>query len=842
MASDLLACLPDQLLSGLPVAEVLPALLEAMLQRPNAVLVAPPGAGKTTLVPLALHGAGWLGDQRIVMLEPRRIAARAAANRMSALIGQEAGGLVGFRTRLDSAVSAQTRIEVVTEGLLVRRLLSDPTMDGTGCVIFDEVHERSLDGDLALAFCLDLQRTLRPELRLLAMSATADSPALARSMDAPVIESAGRLFPVEIRHAPRDPLAVRDIPEMMARAIRAVFTDATAPDGDILAFLPGVGEIRRTAGALDGLDADILPLHGELPPAEQDHVLRPTMSGRRRRVVLATSIAETSLTVPGVRIVVDGGYRRAPRLDAGSGLSRLETMRISRATATQRTGRAGREAPGLAIRLWTEATGRSLAVHDRPEILDAELAGFCLDAGAWAEAMGTAPADLPLPDPPPNGAREAACSLLQDLGALDAQGMISMLGQRMSQLGAHPRLSAMMLAARDPAEAALAADLAALLEERDPLRPRASGGGRLGASGGRPVDPPADVGLRLALLAGGDHPFADRGALARIRQAANAYRRRLGTRAPAAGDAGALLAAAFPDRIAQRRGEPGAFRMSGGGSARLSRTDDLADASLLVAASLQVKAAPQIRLAARLDPEALPASLLARTTEQVETALDPVSGSVVSRRRLRLGVLVLRDRTLTADPQQTAQLLALEAAGKLRTALTWSDAACQLQARVALARAVGLDASLPDLSDAALSGSIAEWLVPATGGMTRLSDLATLDLLPLLRAQLVGAQAGLIERELPTHLTLPGGRAPIDYTGPVPQAAARAQAFYGLRQTPVLAGGRVKLRLALLSPAGRPAAITGDLAGFWQGAWVETRRELRGRYPRHDWPEDPGKA
>ena len=826
-------------MSGLPVAEVLPALLDTLSKRPNAVLVAPPGAGKTTLVPLALHGAAWLGEQRIVMLEPRRLAARAAAHRMASLIGQEAGGLVGFRTRLDAAVSARTRIEVVTEGLLVRRLLSDPTLDGIGCVIFDEIHERSLDADLALAFCLDLQRTLRPELRLLAMSATADSPTLARTLDGPVIESAGRLFAVEIRHAARDPLAIRDLPEMMARAIRTIFGDGAAPDGDILAFLPGVGEIRRTASSLDGIDAEILPLHGELPPAEQDHVLRPASPGRRRRVVLATSIAETSLTVPGVRIVVDGGYRRAPRLDAGSGLSRLETMRISRATATQRSGRAGREGPGLAIRLWTEATGRGMAVHDRPEILDAELAGFCLDASAWAATMGTLPADLPLPDPPPNGAYEAARSLLRDLGALDGDGTITASGIRMAELGAHPRLAAMMLAARDPAEAALAADLAALLEERDPLRPHASGR-RLGASGGGPVDPPADVGLRLALLAGGDHPLADRGALARIRQAARNYRHRLGTHAPAAGDAAALLAAAFPDRIAQRRGEPGAFRMSGGGSARLARSDDLADAPLLVAASLQVKAAPQIRLAARLDPEALPASLLARTTEQVEVALDPVSGSVISRRRLRLGVLVLRDRTLTADPRQTARLLADEAAGKLRTSLTWSDAACQLQARVALAREAGLDASLPDLSDAALSGSVADWLAPATGGMTRLSDLATLDLLGLLRAQLDAAQAALIDRELPTHLALPGGRASVDYTGPVPQASARAQAFYGLRQTPVLACGRVKLRLALLSPAGRPAAITGDLASFWQGAWIETRRELRGRYPRHDWPENPG--
>ncbi len=835
--------LPDRLLQTLPVAGALPALREALRQRPNAVLIAPPGAGKTTLVPLALQGAAWLGEARIVMLEPRRLAARAAAQRMASLLGEAAGGLVGYRTRLDSAVSARTRIEVVTEGLLVRRLLGDPGLEGVGCVIFDEVHERSLDADLALAFCLDLQRMLRPELRLLAMSATADGAALSRILDAPVIESTGRLFPVEIRHAARDPAGLRELPEMMARAIRVALADRSAPRGsapegavagDVLGFLPGVGEIRRTAAALAGIEADILPLHGELPAAEQDRVLRPQATDgtpSRRRVVLATSIAETSLTVPGVRIVVDGGFRRAPRLDAGSGLSRLETLRISRAAAAQRAGRAGREAPGLAIRLWTEAAGRGLSLRDRPEILEAELAGFCLDTAAWTEATGTAASALRLADPPPAGALQAARSLLTGLGALDGAGALTASGLRMTALGAHPRLAAMMLSARDPAEAALAADLAALLEERDPLRSRGSGG--VGA------DPPADVEARLALLAGGDHPLADRAALARIRQAAQVYRRRLGTRTDAAGDPAALLAAAFPDRIAQRRGEPGAFRLSGGGGARLARGDALADAPLLVAAALQVRAAPQIRLAARLDADALPASLLARCEEQVEHALDPVSGAVVSRRRLRLGALVLRDRTLSADPHDVARLLADQAASRLRATLEWSEPACQLQARVALAREVGLDGSLPDLSDAALAADVAGWLLPALVGMTRLSELARLDLASLLRSRLEPRQLALIERELPGHLTLPGGRAAIDYTAPVPQAAARAQAFYGLRETPRLAGGRVALRLALLSPAGRPAAITGDLAGFWRGAWVETRRDLRGRYPKHDWPERP---
>ena len=842
--------LPEALLQSLPVADALPALLDALDCAPNAVLIAPPGAGKTTLVPLALLGAypngnGWLGDQKIVMLEPRRLATRAAAHRMASLIGQRAGELVGYRTRIDHAVSAQTRIEVVTEGLLVRRLLADPLLDGVGCVILDEVHERSLDGDLALAFCLDLQRSLRPELRLLAMSATANGAALSARLQAPVIESAGRLYPVEVRHAARDPAALRDLPDAMARAIRGLLADPATPAGDILAFLPGVGEIGRVATALSGIPAEILPLHGELPPAQQDLVLQAPSGDRPRRVVLATSIAETSLTVPGVRIVVDGGWRRAPRLDAGSGLSRLETLRISRAAADQRSGRAGREAPGLALRLWTATTQRGLAVHDRPEILDAELSGLRLDVAAWTGAMGTTLADLPLPDRPPNGASEAARALLTDLGALDEAGGITALGRRMAALGAHPRLAAMMLAARNAAERALAADLAALLEERDPLRPRPGSG---------VADPPVDIALRLALLAGAGHPHADpahadpphtdRGALARIRQSASQFRRRLDTTAPAHGDVAGLLAAAFPDRIAQRRGEPGAFRLSGGGSARLGRDDPLASAGLLVAASLQVRTAAQIRLAAALDPDALPAPLLARTTEQVESTIDPVSGAVLSRRRTRLGALVLRDRTVAADPAAVAGLLAAAAARNLRGVLDWSEAACQFQARVAVGRAaplddLGLGAALPDLSDAALASGIQDWLAPHLAGCTRVADLAGLDLHALLRGQLDHRQAAALDRALPTHLALSAARAPIDYTGPEPLASARAQAFYGLAETPRLAQGRVKLRIALLSPAGRPAAITGDLASFWTGAWIETRRDLRGRYPKHDWPENP---
>jgi len=803
------------MLPVLPVTEALPALLEALERRPNAVLVAPPGAGKTTVVPLALLEAAWRGDDRILVLEPRRLAARAAATRMASLIDEPVGQTIGYRTRLDSATSAATRVEVVTEGLLVRRLHGDPTLEGVAAVLLDEVHERSLEADLAMALCLDLQRMLRPELRLLAMSATLDGARLSALLDGPVIESAGRMFPVEVRHLGRDVADPRDLPDAMARAVRAALLEH---EGDILAFLPGMGEIRRAESALAGCGALVLPLHGDLPPAQQDLALRPAEG---RRVVLATSIAETSLTVPGVRIVVDGGWRRSPRLDPATGLTRLATLRVSRAAADQRAGRAGREAPGVAIRLWTTALHRGLPPYDRPAILEAELSGLALDCAAW----GAAPADLPFPDPPPAGALAAARALLAGLGAVDATGRITPQGRQMAGLGAHPRLAAMMLAADGANQAALAADLAALLEERDPLRGR---------------DPPANLQLRLDALAGsagaGSAGDMDRGALSRIRQQSAAYRRRLGTNGPAGGDPGPLLAVAFPDRIAQRRGEPGSFRLSGGGGARLPRTDPLADARLLVVASLDLKASARIRLAAPIDPAALPPSVEAQVTETVESGFDAVSGTVFSRRRRRLGALVLEDRTVAADPEATAATLA-EAAGRRLDALPWTDAARQLQARAAQLRTIDPDA--PDLSDAALAAGAAQWLAPHLLGMSRLADVAALDLHGVLRGVLGWQRAARLDRELPTHLALPGGRAAVDYAQPVPLASARAQAFYGLTATPSLAGGRVPLQLALLSPAGRPIAITADLAGFWRGAWADARKDMRGRYPRHDWPEHP---
>lgn len=791
----------------LPVNDVMPRLVEILLgQGKNAVLVAPPGAGKTTAVPLALLAAGVVG--RILVLEPRRLAARAAANRMAFLLGEKVGERVGFRTRFESAVSERTVVEVITEGLLTSRLLSDPGLTGVGIVIFDEVHERSLEADLAMALVLDLQRGLRPELRILAMSATAEAAKMTSLLDAGLVESDGRMFPVAVRHVARDIPSVRELPEAAAKAVREALV---AHQGDILVFLPGMAEIRRTEAALAGVPAMVLPLHGDLSMEAQDLALTQQAS---RRVVLATSIAETSLTVPGVRIVIDGGFRRAPKLDVGTGLTRLATLRISRAAATQRAGRGGREGPGVAIRLWSEALHRGLALFETPEIFAAELSGLVLACAAWGEAVE----NLPFVDAPPAGAVKAALLLLRDLGALGAEDRLTELGRKMARLRATPRLAAMMLAGENKAETALAAELCAILEERDPL--------------GR--DASADILLRLEAVAG--KIAGDRAGLARIRQGAKIYRGRLGVGAiPAFGDVGGLLAVAFPDRIGQARGEAGNYRLSGGGSGVLAPTDPLRRARIVVAASIDAKGS-KIRLAAALDGENLPAALRARCMSMRETAFDPASGGVLTREKIRLGALVLSDKFAPAQPEEVQATLAKAAASRLEQ-LDWSEAVLSLQARAAVMRTIEPD--FADISREALRQGAEEWLGPYLAGMTNLREVKGVDLYGILRGMLGHRQAQTLDKELPTELRLPQGGVRIDYSGPVPVAAARAKNFYGVDATPQLAGGRIKLQLALLSPAGRPIAITGDLAGFWRGGWAEARRDMRGRYPRHDWPEEP---
>jgi len=805
----------------LPVAEALPALTAALADGANAVLIAPPGAGKTTLVPLILKDQPWAGGGRLLVLEPRRVAARAAARRMATLLEEPLGETIGLATRLDRFGSARTRIEVITEGLLVRRLQADPELAGVSAVLFDEAHERNLDTDLALALCLDVQRSLRPELRLLAMSATLDGAAFSGLLgDAPCIESLGRAFPVAIAHRGLDLKDPRDLPAVMAATIRTALREHP---GDLLAFLPGWGEIRRTMEALAGLPAVVLPLHGELPIGEQDRALAP---GEARKVVLATSIAETSLTVPGVRIVVDGGFRRTPRQDPASGLSRLVTVRISRAAAEQRAGRAGRTAPGVAIRLWSEALHRGLAPSDRPEILESELAGLALDLAAW----GAAPHDLAWLDEPPAGALAAARTLLRDLDALDTAGGVTQIGRRMAGLGTHPRLARLLIEASTPGEKALAADLTALLEDRDPLRGR---------------EPPADIRMRLDLLAGGDHAMADQATLQRIRRAAALHRKRLGIAAglAASGDAGPLLVAGFPDRIAAKRGVmDGAFRLASGQGARLTVTDPLAKEPLLAVADLALQGTEaRIRMAAPIARTTLEARFPDRFVREEGAAFDARAGAVLARRRLRFGPLILEEVAIPhAAPDAVAAALSEAVAARDLRDLPWTDSARQVQARIGWLHRVEREAGWPDLTHATLLGSVDVWLAPRLLGMSRLAELAGLDLAAILLDQLDWAARQRLNTALPARLDLPAGRsAQIDYAREIPTLEVRAQHLFGIAALPPLAGGRVPLQVALLSPAGRPIALTGDLAGFWKGGWLEVRKEMRGRYPKHAWPEDP---
>jgi ATP-dependent helicase HrpB len=791
----------------LPVAEALPALLDALAAGRNALLVAPPGAGKTTLVPPALLAAAWRGDARIVMLEPRRLAARAAARRIATLLGETVGQTAGFRTRIDRAISDATRIEVVTEGLLVRRLQSDPALEGVACVILDEIHERNLDADLALALLLDVQRTLRPELRLVAMSATADMARIAPLLHAAVIESAGRAFPVDIAWAARDLADPRDLPGAMAAKIRA----ALAVQADaVLAFLPGMAEILRTRDALAQVAAPVHILHGDIDAAAQDAAL-----AGGRRVVLASAIAETSLTVEGVGAVVDCGLRRTSTFDAGRGMGGLITRRISRAAAAQRAGRAGRQRPGVCYRLWTEADHRARENFDAAEILSADLAPLALDLAAW----GTAEAALAFPDPPPAGALAAARALLARLGLLDDAARITKLGRRAAGLAAHPRLARMMAAA--PAEgAALACDLAAALEARG----RAEG---------------IDIRARLDRMDGA------------TRRVAAQHRRRLArddrplpdTPSPAdrgsVGEGpvepGALLALAFPDRIAMARGEPGRFLLSGGGGASLPAADPLAREKFLVVAELDLAGRDaRVRLATPIDRATLDELFGADMQDATVIALE--KDAVVARRRRMLGGLVLDEAPLPhPDPAPVARVLA-EAA--LARGLAWDDPAANLRARVAIMR--GLEAEAwPDLSDAALAAD-PSWLADPLHGSTRLSDVARVDLAAALAQHLTWEQRRALDAALPERVALPRGRsARIDYTAATPTLSARAQDFFGLAATPKLAAGRVALQVALLSPAQRPIAVTADLGAFWRGGWIEVRKAMRGRYPKHAWPEDP---
>ncbi len=797
-----------------------------MAEGRGAVLEAPPGAGKTTRVPLALLGQGWAAG-RIVMLEPRRLAATAAARRMAATLGEPVGRTVGFRIRGETAISRDTRIEVVTEGVLTRMLQADAALDGVAAVIFDEIHERSLNADLGLALCLEARAALRPDLRLLAMSATLDAGPVAALMDAPRIASAGVAHPVETRHADR-PLPGRSPPEVAAAVAEAVLAALSAGTGGVLAFLPGAGEIGRAAAWLAQrlpADTELQELFGDLPAERQRSALAPSAPGRRK-VVLATAIAETSLTVPGVRIVVDAGLARRARFDPGSGMTRLVTERASRAEADQRRGRAGREGTGLCLRLWTRGEEGAMAAFAPPEIATADLAPLALELAVWGAPD---PAALPFLDQPPAAAFAEARALLAALGALDGIGRATDRGRALAALPAHPRLGRMILDAGSDAPTARA--LAALLTERDPLRLPGT-------------DPGADMGLRLEALAdpagftrARGRPV-DRAALARVADTAA----RLGPRGridPAA--AGRLLALAYPDRVAARRPGPAPrFLLAGGKGAAMAEADPLAAAPLLAAADLDGDPREaRIRRASPLSRDEAEAACAHLLTEARVCAWSRRDRAVTTRIERRLGALVLESRPLDAGPDEIAAAMAAGVRDLGLAALPWDGAPGALRARAAWLR--GRGGALPDLSDAALLDGLEDWLGPWLAGARRAEDLARVDLNAALRALLGPAALALLDRAAPAGLATPAGPvAMIDYGRAQPTATVRAQHLFGLDRHPQ--AGDAPVLLEIVSPAGRPIAATADLPGFWRGGWADARREMRGRYPRHDWPERPWEA
>ena len=834
------------------------------------MLQAAPGAGKTTRVPLALIDEPWLGGAKIVMLEPRRLAARAAATYMARLLGERVGETVGYRVRLDSRVGPRTRIEVVTEGILGRMLQDDPALEGVGLVIFDEFHERSIHADLGLALTLQTRDLLRADLGVLVMSATLDgAPVAALLGGAPIVTSEGREFPVETRYVSRR--ADQRIEAQVAATVRDVLARES---GDVLVFLPGAAEIRRVASMLDDhalpAGALVVPLHGMMPLEQQDIAIAVSPPGRRK-VVLATSIAETSLTIEGVRVVIDSGLMRVPRFSPATGMTRLETRRVSKASADQRRGRAGRTAPGIAYRLWSEHESGHLVAQGSPEILEADLAPVAL---ALAEAGVTDVRQLTWLDPPPPAAYAHARELLTQLGALDASGMIAPHGRRMAALAMHPRLSHMLLAA-PPALRGLACDIAALLGERDVLRTE------VGASD-------ADLRLRLEALhatgrdAGGtvNGMPVDRDAVRRAREQAGDWRRQLaapdGLRGSPPGgamakanqqelleSAGMLLALAYPDRVAQRRetdagprggrrapgsgagssggAQPGRFLLRNGRGAAFQNAQALSTAPYIVIAELDdQRPEARIFLAAPISLAELEERLAGDIVREDMIAFDPGTRSVVAHRRTSLGAITLAEAPLReADPQKIAAVLleALRAAGAAE--LPWPEAARRLRERIAFtSRYVS---GMPDVSDAALTMSMHQWLGPHLGGLRRMDDIGRVDLLTAIGSLLDWKQRAAVEQMAPTHIEAPSGsRIPVNYGDPdAPAVAVRLQEMFGCTDTPRVAGGAVPVTLQLLSPAHRPVQVTRDLANFWRTSYFDVRKDLRGRYPKHHWPEDP---
>jgi len=854
--------------TAFPITPLLPDILQQLAAHTRLVLEAPPGAGKTTQVPLALLDAPWLQGGRIIMLEPRRVAARSAATFMAKQLGEAVGETVGYRIRFENKISARTRIEVVTEGILTRMLQDDPLLEGVSALLFDEFHERHLSADLGLALALDVQSQLRDDLRIVVMSATLDGERLGQFLDAPRLSSEGRSYPVEINHFP----ARRD-ETLEAQARRAVEQALAEHPGDVLVFLPGQREIARVHAALlppfaagkgrfgegslrasdqdqqqpppnlplrsakgEEQNVDVLPLHGELPIEQQTRVLQPDPDGRRR-VVLATNVAESSVTLPGVRVVIDAGLAREPRYDPNSGFSRLDAVTISQASADQRAGRAGRVASGWAWRLWPQS--QRLEPQRRPEMAQVELAGLALELAAWGSD------DLRFVDPPPSGALSAARELLQRLGALSEDHTITALGKRMLAMGTHPRMAAMLLCAGNPHEQALAADVAALLEARDPLR---QGGDALAARW-----------RALAAFRNGRAPFdANRGGLAAIDAAARQWRRRLRCDAtpPAdieAHELGDLLAHAFPDRIAtQHPNDPQRYQLANGRSARQFDNSDLRGEPWLVISELRHDPRDALILrAAPVDEQRLRRDFPDRFKTQDVVRWNSAKRALEARRESSFERIVLDSRPAgQVDPARAARALTDAVRELGLDALPWTENLQQLRWRVMGLRRWMPELELPDLADAALLETLDDWLLPAFNGKTRLEALSEEALGEALRSGIDWSKRQLVDRHAPTRVSVPSGmERRIEYAldddgiSPRPPVlAVKLQELFGLADTPRIADGRVPLLLHLLSPGGKPLQVTGDLRNFWQNTYAEVKKEMKGRYPRHPWPDDPWSA
>ena len=810
-----------------PIDALLPQLRDTLAQHATVLLSAPPGAGKTTRVPPALLGTAWLGQGRILLLEPRRLAARAAAGFMARERGEPVGQTIGYRTRLDSRISAATRIEVITEGILTRILQSDPSLEGIGCLIFDEFHERSLQADLGLALAREIQQALRPDLRIVVMSATlAVDALLPRLNQPPLLEAEGRSFPVTLHYHP--PPRERRLLDHVASSVLMVLEQE---QGSILVFLPGSGEIRRVARALAGRlppAVNLCPLYGQMGPDDQDAAIAPCPPGQRK-VVLATAIAESSLTIDGIRVVIDAGLQRSSRFDPNAGMPRLVTTPASRAAADQRAGRAGRLEPGLCYRLWPEGEQTRRPAHTPPEIAQADLAALVLELAGWGTAD---PQALCWLDPPPPAHWNQAMDLLLKLGAVDVSGRITAHGRALLQLGLHPRLGQLLLGGRARGQARLAAELAALLSDRDPLPP---------GSG-------CDLAVRIAALRRG-HPGVPPARVKPLRQLAD----RLsitGSVKAAGGEAGgdcigALLALAFPDRIAQARGGRGRFRLSNGRGAFLPEEDALAGEPWLVAAELDGQAREaRIFLAAPISQATLEAVLAAGIQIEECAEWDAGRGRMLARRRRLLGALVLEETELAQPPAAVLEA-GLLAAVRQRglEALPWTDAARQWQARIQLLHRLW-PSDWPAVDDASLLATLEQWLGPFLYGARSWREVERVDLLSAIGSLVAPARRAAVERLAPASLNIPTGRTVrLDYQaegGPV--LATKLQSVFGWTTTPSVADGRVPVVLHLLSPAGRPLAVTADLASFWTNAYPEVRKDMRGRYPKHPWPEDPRSA